>query len=102
MNDGLRTRDRVIFGIVLPLAIMTLGLLVVMSFESGAAAAEFGSLGIMLGSIVVAPFVLLINGFVAFQKTDNAATCFRRGMVTPGLILVAAVIYQTGLWDAIA
>jgi hypothetical protein len=77
------------------------GLLLIMSTPTRAGAAEFAALGIFLGAIVVSPFVLIANFFLAWQVTDSAVTCFKRGMIVPGIVLVGAVIYQTGLWDAI-
>ena len=101
MTEPLRNRDRLIYGVLLPLLIMVAGLLVIMSTETGAAAAEFAALGIFLGAIVVSPFVLILNFFLAWQPAGSTMICFRRGMIVPGIVLVGAIIYQTGLWDAV-
>lgn len=102
MPDSLRTRDRIIYGIVLPVGVMIVGLLLIMSVESSAAAAEFAALGIMLGAIIAAPIMLAITTFLAFQPVTTPAACFVRGMIAPGIVLVGAVAYQAGLWDAVS
>jgi len=97
----LRKRDRLIFGVLLPIVIMVLGLMLIMNLPTGAGAAEFAALGIMLGAITVAPIVLLVNLVVAFQDVETSSACFRRGMIAPGIILFGAFVYQIGLWDAL-
>lgn len=101
MVGELRTRDRLIFGVVLPIVVMIVGLLVIMNLETGAGAAEFAALGIFLGAVVVTPFVLILNSIFAFQNVGSAKECFWRGMIVPSIVLVGAIVYQTGLWDAI-
>lgn len=101
MTSTLRTRDRLLHGVVLPMVIMAAALFAVMHADTGAAAAEFASLGIFLGSIIAAPVVLVVNLLAAFQPADKAMDCFKRGMIAPGIVVIGAIIYQTGLWDAI-
>ncbi|MDH3419494.1 MAG: hypothetical protein OEQ25_10135 [Gammaproteobacteria bacterium] len=101
MPETLRRRDRLIFGVLLPIGIMVVGLLIIMNLPTGAGAAEFAALGIMLGAITVAPIVLIVNLIVAFQEIDTPLSCFKRGMVAPGIVLIGAFVYQIGLWDAI-
>jgi len=100
-DNTLRKRHRLIYGVLLPIVIMVAGLLVIMSVDSGAGAAEFAALGIMLGTIIVSPVVLTINFILAFQNADSPKQCFTRGMIAPGIVLIGAVVCQTGLWDAI-
>lgn len=71
-----------------------------MNLDSGASAAEFAALGVMLGAIVVGPIVLVVNFVLAFQGGATAGQCFKRGMIAPGVVLIGAFVYQTGLWDA--
>ena len=101
MTGQLRKRDRLIYGVVLPVVVMAVGLLIIMNFETGAGAAEFAALGIFLGADIVSPIVLILNLFIAFQNVGSSMECFTRGMIVPGLVLIGAVVYQTGLWDAI-
>lgn len=101
MVGNLRKRDKIIYGVVLPIVVMIVGLLVIMNFETGAGAAEFAALGIFLGAVIVTPFVLILNSFIAFQNVGSANEYFWRGMIVPSLVLIGAVVYQTGLWDAI-
>ena len=101
MPEVLRKRDRLIFGVLLPIAIMIGGLVIIMNLPTGAGAAEFAALGVMLGAITVAPIVLLVNLVVAFQDVETPSACFKRGMIAPGTILIGAFVYQIGLWDAI-
>ena len=101
MAEALRKRDRLLYGVVLPIGIMAFGLFLVMHADTGAGAAEFASLGIFLGAIVVAPAVLLVNLVLAFQSADTIKTCLLRGMVAPAIVVIGAIIYQSGLWDAL-
>ena len=80
---------------------MVLALLVIMHADTGAGAAEFASLGIMLGALTAAPVVLIMNLVFAFQPAETPMVSFRRGMVAPGIVIIGAIVYQTGLWDAI-
>lgn len=97
----MKKRDRMIFGVLLPVGIMIIALMVIMAVDTGASAAEFASLGIMLGAITVAPIVLVVNVVFALKEADSAMACFKRGMIAPGTVVIGAIIYQTGLWDAI-
>lgn len=97
----MRLRDRLVFGVVLPIGIMVLALLAIMHADTGASAAEFASLGILLGALTAAPVVLVMNLVFAFQPAESPKACFRRGMVVPGIVVIGAIVYQTGLWDAI-
>lgn len=99
MASELTKRDRLLFGVALPIGIMIVGLLLVMQTDTGAAAAEFAALGIFLGGMIATPVVVIVNLIVALQGTDTLGQVFRRGMIAPGFILLAAVVYQTGLWD---
>lgn len=101
MAETLRKRDRLIYGVLLPFGVMIAGLLFIMNLDSGASAAGFAALGILVGAIVVAPFALAANFLLAFQGGDTRGQCFRRGMIAPGIVLIGALVYQTGLWDAL-
>ena len=101
MSEPLRKRDRLIFGVLLPIAIMVVGLLIIMTFETRAGAAEFAALGIFLVAIAVSPFVLIANLIIAFQVETTRSQCFKRGMVAPGIVMIGAFLYQLGLWDAL-
>ena len=101
MAETLRKRDRLLFGVVLPIGIMIFCLFLVMLSDTRAAAAEFASLGIFLGAIIVMPVVLIVNLVLAFQPAETSSVCLRRGLVAPGIVVVGAIIYQTGLWDAL-
>ncbi len=90
-----------IYGVLVPIGIMIAALFVIMHADTGAAAAEFASLGIMLGAIIVTPFVLIVNLVIAFQMVDTPMACFKRGMIAPGIVMIGTIIYQTGLWDAV-
>ena len=98
---SLRKRDKFLYGVVFPIAVMIAGLLIIMNHETGAGAAEFASLGIFLGAIMVAPIVLLLNSAFTLYNVSTTGECFRRGMILPGLVLIGAAVYQSGLWDAV-
>ena len=101
MAESLRTRDRLLFGVILPIGMMAFALFLVMLADTRAAAAEFASLGIFLGAIIVMPVVLIVNVVLAFQAAATTTTCLTRGLVVPGIVVIGAIIYQTGLWDAL-
>ena len=99
--DVLGTWDRLLFGVILPIGVMVFALFLVMHADTGAAAAEFASLGIFLGAIIVMPIVLIINVLLALQPAETTIVCLRRGLVAPGIVVIGAIVYQTGLWDAL-
>jgi len=101
MAETLRKRDRLLFGVILPIGIMVICLFLVMLSDTRAAAAEFASLGIFLGAIIAMPVVLVVNLVLAFQPAEKPASCLKRGLVAPGVVVIGAIIYQTGLWDAL-
>ncbi len=96
---SMKKRDRVICGLLLPIVVLVAGMLSVAHMESGASAAEFGGLAVFFMLLASLPVTLVVNSVVLLQDSDTALSCFARGMITPGLVLVAAVVYQSGLWD---
>lgn len=60
-----RNIDRLLYGLALPLGLLVMGLILIMNLPSGAAAAEFASLGVFLGAIIIGPVVLIINTVLA-------------------------------------
>ena len=92
---------RLLYGVLLPVVIMAATLFIIMHADTGAGAAEFAALGIFLGALIAMPVVLIMNLVLAFQDSETAMACFKRGMIAPGFVIVAAIIYQTGLWDAL-
>ena len=97
----LSTWGRLLYGVLLPIVIMAAALFIIMHADTRAGAAEFAALGIFLGAIIAAPVVLIMNLVLAFQDSETAKACFKRGMIAPAVVIVAAIIYQTGLWDAL-
>lgn len=97
----LNTRERILFGLLYPLLILVAGLVLIMSLPSGAAAAEFASLGVLLGTIIVTPFLIVANVAMAWTIDGSKSSCFTRGMILPGLVLATALAYQLGLLDAV-
>ena len=100
MEESISKWERFNFGLLLPTLCLVVGLVFAMALESGAGAAEFSSLGIMLVSLTVMPMVLIINGIVAFMPAPSRLHCYKRGMWLPGLMIVVAVLYQVGVVDA--
>ena len=96
---ALRKRDRFIYGLLLPIVVMIVGMLVIANVESGAAAAEFAALGVFFMLLVALPITLIVNSAVMLQEVKTTKDCFMRGMVVPGIVLLAAIVYQSGLWD---
>ena len=100
MAEAPRTWDRLLFGVILLIGVMTFVLFLVMLTDTRAGAAEFAALGVFLGAIIVTPVVLIVNLLLAFQAAETTKACLKRGLVAPGIVVIAAIVYQTGLWDA--
>lgn len=96
---ALRKRDRFIYGLLFPIVVMIVGMLAIANVESGAAAAEFAALGVFFMLLVALPITLVVNAAVILQEVKSKKDCFMRGMVVPGIVLLAAIVYQSGLWD---
>jgi hypothetical protein len=95
----LRTRDRLIFGILLPVLVLIAGMLVIASVDSRAGAAEFAGLGVFLGLVISLPVVLLFNLLFLLLEVETRKSCFLCGMILPMIVFIAAIVYQSGLWD---
>ncbi len=95
----MRKRDQVIFGLLLPIAIQIACMLVIANMESGASAAEFGGLAVFFMLLASLPVTLVVNLVILLQDSSTPLACFARGMIIPGLVIAAGVIYQSGLWD---
>ena len=95
----LRRRDRIVFGVVLPVVVMIVGMMLIASVDSSAGAAEFAALAVFFMLLISLPITLVINTVVAFQNVDSRQSAFLRGLIVPGIVMLGAVIYQSGLWD---
>lgn len=101
MPDKLKKRDRMLCGLVLPVIILCLGLVIIMALPSGAAAAEFASLGVMLISIIFSPIILAVTAAFAWNAKGSRAACFLQGMIAPAFVLAIALSYQLGFLDVV-
>lgn len=99
MAEPLRKRDRMLYGLVMPIVILVLGLVIIMAMPTRASAAEFASLGVMLISITLSPIILAVTAAMAWTSKGSKQNCFVRGMIAPALVLVFAFAYQMGLLD---
>ncbi len=99
MTEPLSKRDRMLFGLVLPVLILGFGLVIIMVMPTRAGAAEFASLGVMLISITLSPLILAVTAVMAWTAKGSRQSCFRRGMIAPGFVLLFAFAYQMGLLD---
>jgi len=93
--------DRIVFGILLPVVILIIGMLVLVNVESGADAAEFGGLAVFIMLVISLPITLIANLFIVLLDAQTRKSYFGRGMIVPCIVLIAAVIYQSGLWDKV-
>ena len=93
--------DRFLFGFLFPMFAMVLGLLIIMSMPTNTGAAEFAALGILLGAVIISPLLLIVNTLLAMGPARTRAACFKRGMAAPALVMLGALLFQLGLWDAI-
>lgn len=67
--------------------------------ESGASAAEFGALGVFFMLLISLPITVTADSFMLLRNPESVASCFGRAMIPPGVVLVAGIVYQSGLWD---
>jgi len=91
--------DRLIYGVVLPIAVLVVGLIAVMSIDSRAAAAEFAALAVLFMLVIAVPVTLLVNLAVMTSNAKTRGQYFTRGMIVPALVLIFAIVYQSGLWN---
>ena len=98
---AMRKRDRLLYGLLLPNIVLVVGMLIIANMESGASAAEFGGLAVFFMLLASLPITLTVNSVMLLQNPESTISCFARGMIPPGLVLIAAVIYQSGLWDGL-
>ena len=50
--------------------------------------------------LIISPTIpLLVNNVIILQDIQTKKSCFVRGMIAPGIVLIGAVVYQSGLWD---
>ena len=63
----MRTRDRLLYGVVIPVAIMAASLFLIMHADTRAGAAEFAALGIFLGAIIATPVVRMVVELLGSQ-----------------------------------
>jgi hypothetical protein len=96
-----RKRDLVIFGVLLPNIILVVAMLAIAKMNSRADAGEFGGLAVFFMLLISLPITLTTNALMLLRGYESVSLCFRFAMTPPGLVLLAAVIYQSGLWDAI-
>lgn len=90
--------SRVLGGVIYPLAVPTFGMLLLVHVDSSAKAAEFGGLAVSFVSLFATP-TTLVGNLMLLKSSGSTLHHFRRGMILPGIFLVWAVVYQTGLWD---
>jgi len=79
--------------------VLVLGMLGIASLDSRAGAAEFAALGVFFLLLFSLPFVFVINPLLIFGNVESRQACFLRGMILPAIIFLAAIVYQSGLWD---
>lgn len=95
----MRKRERLLYGLLLPNVVLVIGMLIIANMDSGASAAEFGGLAVFFMLLASLPITLTTNAVMLAQDPKSATSCFARGMIPAGLVLITAVVYQSGLWD---
>ena len=100
-QSTLRKRDLAIFGVLLPNIILVVGMLIIARMDSGASAAEFGGLAVFFMLLISLPITLTANSLMLLRDYQSVSSCFRFAMIPPGIVILAAIIYQSGLWDEI-
>ena len=101
LNQGsaaLSIWEKIGFGILLPLLIMSIMLFAVMAMDSASGAAEFAALGIFLITLTIGPFLLIVLIILALRPANSRAACFKRAMIAPGVVVLGAFLFQLGLF----
>lgn len=75
-------------------------MLLLANVDSSAKAAEFAGLGVLFLLIFALP-ITLIGNILLLKTAGSGREHFKRGMILPGAFFMSAVIYQSGLWDAL-
>ncbi len=101
LSTELPRRDKFVFGFLLPIATLIPALFLIMMMDSDSGAAEFAALGIFLIVLTISPILLIVMLILAFQPAQSKGTCYKRGMIAPGFVIVGAFLFQLGLWDAL-
>lgn len=92
------TSSKLLGGVVGPLAALIVGMLALANVSSSAKAAEFAALGVFFVLIFAIP-TTLVGNLLLLRASGTPLDHFKRGMILPGLFLLWAIVYQTGLWD---
>jgi hypothetical protein len=98
-NPVLPKKVLLVYGVLLPNAILIAGMLFIASLESGAGAAEFGGLAVFFILLFSLPLTLVVNAIMLLRNPKSIASCFGFAMIPIALVLIAGIVYQSGLWD---
>ncbi len=96
---SLSKRVKFIYGLLIPIAILIIGMLIIANVDSGASAAEFAGLAVFFMLLISLPITIVLNTVLMFKNFHTPIACLGRGMIIPVLILISAIVYQSGLWD---
>lgn len=91
--------ERLVAGVLLPHVVLVVGMALLMNAESRAGAAEFAALGLLFMLLAALPVTLVVDLLLALSSNRSGPACFAVGMLPVGLVLVAAKVYHSGLWD---
>lgn len=93
-------KPKLIGGFLLPLIVLTVGMLGLTQVESAAGAAEFAGLGVLFALLAAIPLTIVANLFL-LPPRGEIVDYFKKGMVVPLIAIVWAVLYNAGIWDAL-
>ena len=96
---SLSKRVKFIYGLLIPIAILIIGMLIIANVDSGASAAEFAGLAVFFMLLISLPITIVLNTVLMFKNFHTPKACLSRGVIIPVLILILAIVYQSGLWD---
>ncbi|MBT8446825.1 MAG: hypothetical protein KJO38_06745, partial [Gammaproteobacteria bacterium] len=74
-------------------------MLLIANVDSRAGAAEFAGLGVFFMLLLALPVTLIIGAVLLSGESRSPPALFGRGMIAPGVVIGAAIAYQSGLWN---
>ena len=92
-------KNRFIYGFSAPLLILVGVASLIVMIEPRAAADGFAAIVILVMVIIAVPVIVVANMIVVPVNSPTITPYFVRGMILPGIFIVAMLVYYTGVWD---
>lgn len=93
------TANWITFGFIIPILAELLGAIIIVSTEAGAYAEGFSYIVVIVMLVIAIPLTLFGNIILVPKHIDNKQSYIFKGMILPGIFILAILIYYTGIWD---